>query len=474
LLVSCGYLQVNPPPDVKAPDETLGKSAWLAAAANTLAAAGYGYGQDVQVKAEKIYLNLTDHYGENQDGWTDAAIQWWIGSDHNEWPENPYKLVTVIGNKRPPLPWKDPQGSLKIANMLRDGNFILASISWPGPDGSGTIRGGHVLNCWGDDRGEKKNSRLAPEHLRVTDSYRNKGGILQTYKYYDFERISPDGNGIVQGWFISYDEHLPFIKHIIILSKVSNPPAGNKALLSRIMMDIKNEMKESVSEISCEVLVDSPLLSFQSAILSNPDKIIRGKDIYFQGNQTVYLCEWALDRKEVGSGAALVASFESVGEMGAWAGIKNGYMKDRQGEETIDIPAFSYRIETKPVGIRYQASNATGGYLLFSLTFIRSDTLFTDSAKTIETYILKQYPADINPEQPILYVTAQEGLGLKSINAGHSYGYLDPHEQKQFISWMTKTEINHIFSGDTLAIPVNMIGLLPFPEGENYAKRALP
>ena len=55
---SCGYLQMNPPPDVNISEEGTDESGWMAAAANMLAAAGYGNGKNVQEKAEDIYANL--------------------------------------------------------------------------------------------------------------------------------------------------------------------------------------------------------------------------------------------------------------------------------------------------------------------------------------------------------------------------------------------------------------------------------
>jgi hypothetical protein len=36
---------------------------------------------------------------------------------------------------------------------------------------------------------------------------------------------------------------------------------------------------------------------------------------------------------------------------------------------------------------------------------------------------------------------------------------------------MVNQDKPHFFTGDTLRIPLNMIGLLPYPEGENYGKR---
>jgi hypothetical protein len=58
------YMKLNPPPDVD--KEFINNSCWLAAAANMLAGADYGYssGQtDVQLRAEYIYGQLVGEFG---------------------------------------------------------------------------------------------------------------------------------------------------------------------------------------------------------------------------------------------------------------------------------------------------------------------------------------------------------------------------------------------------------------------------
>ena len=101
------WLKMDPPPDVdKATHGHVGSpTCWLATAANMLAGAGYGNGTTVQQRADSIYTQLVANYGTTNSGWTDTALSWWLTSANNTWPDNPYTVVTVSGNKSPKAPW---------------------------------------------------------------------------------------------------------------------------------------------------------------------------------------------------------------------------------------------------------------------------------------------------------------------------------------------------------------------------------
>ena len=105
-LASADWLKMDPPPDVDKPaDGSRSSTCWLAAAANMLAGAGYGDGATVQQRAEDIYDELFAWRG-NVGGWTETAINWWLGSQHNTWAgSNPYTDATNYGtgNKAAPF-----------------------------------------------------------------------------------------------------------------------------------------------------------------------------------------------------------------------------------------------------------------------------------------------------------------------------------------------------------------------------------
>lgn len=468
MITSCGYLQVNPPPDVKAVPDQGEQAAWLAAAANMLAAADYGYGADVQEKAESIFKDLTGHFGTHDEGWTDAAMQWWLISPFNEWPGNPYKLVTVIGNKMPPLPWDHKSGPSMIAGYLRQGHIVSVSITWPDPKRPASFSGGHVLNCWGDDLGEKKNSHHTPSHLRVTDSYRNKGGIIQTYEYGPFYGPLPDGRSH-QGWSLAYDDNRPFIKHVILLSPVDFPDEGQEALLSRIIVQLNNDMTGTASGLKIDYVHNHPVSTFRGMIIRENGKSFSPKDSRIEsgGNQA----EWDFGRNGVENGKKYAVMMESSGEHNQWLGLRNGLLLGAKNEERQHLPEFESCLGGMPLLPRYQEVNATGGCVIFSLVFEMPVGNLASVAKEVEVLLQKQYPIYINPEQPVLNLIAPAGYTLIGVKAGHSYGWLSKEEQMEFSNWMVNQEWDHPFHGDTLKIDVNLIGLLPFPEGENFSRR---
>ncbi len=174
-----GWLKMDPPPDVdkSAHGHINMGTCWLATAANMLAGAGYGNGATVQLRADGIYTQLVAKFGLG-GGWTDQAIQWWLGSIHNTWPNNPYTVVTVYGNKSPKNPWANANGARFIGNELRRCQFVGVSISWP-VAGAQIGTDGHAITGWGDD-GDNNPLQNNPSQLKVTDSDRDTGGNVQT------------------------------------------------------------------------------------------------------------------------------------------------------------------------------------------------------------------------------------------------------------------------------------------------------
>lgn len=56
------YKKIDPPPDANKAGPATDDTCWLATAANMLAGAGYGVGDDVQQRAESIYNQLKAHF----------------------------------------------------------------------------------------------------------------------------------------------------------------------------------------------------------------------------------------------------------------------------------------------------------------------------------------------------------------------------------------------------------------------------
>jgi hypothetical protein len=56
------YKKIDPPPDANKVTTGSDDTCWLATAANMLAGAGYGYGNNVQEQADSIYTQLKTHF----------------------------------------------------------------------------------------------------------------------------------------------------------------------------------------------------------------------------------------------------------------------------------------------------------------------------------------------------------------------------------------------------------------------------
>ena len=50
-------------------------SCWMAAASNMLAAAGYGSGSEVQDRADDIYEDMNEHFGNQSCGWATRLLR---------------------------------------------------------------------------------------------------------------------------------------------------------------------------------------------------------------------------------------------------------------------------------------------------------------------------------------------------------------------------------------------------------------
>ena len=208
---------------------------WLATAANMLAMAGYkstNSGSNInslQERAQDIYQDFLSWQGTiTNSGWIDSALNWWLQSANNNDSENKYSLVTLYGQKTR-TPWNNSNGDIEIANHLREGTKVGISISWPtcAPNTIGS--GGHAITCVGDNlqtiEGSKTyellDSSNPPTKIKVVDSDRDN--ILESDKYieYDYDAFNnpnPSGCNNGNGWYFSYSNNNPFIKHICTLS----------------------------------------------------------------------------------------------------------------------------------------------------------------------------------------------------------------------------------------------------------------
>ena len=470
VLSSCGYLQMNPPPDVEMEEGGPNRTAWLAAPSNMLAAAGYGIGKNPQEKAVNIYNQLTGHFGTTNTGWTDAALQWWLQSEHNKWPGNPYKLVTVEGYKNPSLPWSRRDGANLIAARLRAGQFIAASISWPGTPDDPEGKGGHVLNCWGDNRKEKNLSGRIPEHLRVTDSYSQPGGIIQTYPYDAFNSPNPGGASAGYGWYIEYDENHPFIRNIIMLSPVF--AETESARLSRYLVSMKtyNESNEQASGITYTLATSEPLLQHSSAFIPGTKDAIGSRDriISVQVDDNRSVCSFNLPRNSVGQDQSLTFFSSFVSRPSSWISLDDiSFLYDRNDRAGVE-KAISFRLKTPLKDGKLLEKGFCGGYLLGSFQAIPSADKSIDFP--CEVRFIEQYPYDLDPEKHVFMMSCDSGTRITNVRFGHSYGWIGEDSLWSHEQWITFVSDTLHFQKDTLSIDLQWKNLLPYPKGEELEK----
>ena len=169
------WLSTDPyqPPSAQKAYEWFNWSCWEAAAANMLAAAGYGNGSDgvngpnMQARAEGIYSQMVGYFGvgdilHSGGGDPATAAQWWLGSQWNTTPDNPYRNINVYG--------VDSSTPMKMSNWLRDGDMVVICyryapwyMSWGG---------NHIVNYWGDDGADDNYLTANPGKMLLTDSDR--------------------------------------------------------------------------------------------------------------------------------------------------------------------------------------------------------------------------------------------------------------------------------------------------------------
>ncbi len=471
LMSSCGYLSINPPPDAEIAFPEGNNASWLTSAANMLAGAGYGEGNNIQDRAQNIYYDLEAQFGLKQKGWTDAALSWWLASSNNEWPENPYKIVLVYGNKYPIKPWANPDGAYLIASKIRQNEFVAASISWPSDNG-GSGSGGHVLNCWGDDLGPNIRRGESPAHLRVTDNFRGDGGIVQTYKYDAYLHPNHNGQNAGAGWYISYDENHPFIKNIITLSEVKRKTKLKNIMQYAASLHIQTNGQENLSGISYQFTDAIGLPVFSSQIRGNNrknERIIEQPSIQIQ-TDTAFI-QMKFNKIDTDKPQDLIINTKSAIANSDKIQIKRINYINRNDEMIRACPDIGLKISSPKVLRPEKKAGFCGGYIVGSMRIEIADTLANDSLTLALFSFISQYNFDENPEQHMITIDLPAGYFIEDLKFGHSYGWIEPDSLSKFKFWLDELPGTFKLKGDSLVINMNWKGKLPYPPGEDFTKR---
>lgn len=472
---SCIYMKMSPPPDVDKAFLAGNNSCYLATASNILAGAGYGSGNTVQDRADEIYGEMVAQFQTADGGWTDTALDWWLfESGKNTWPNNPYTVVTVDGNKSPKYPWAEPNGARIIGNELRSCNFVGLSISWPtnAVDAWGIPiigSGGHAITGWGDRSGDATLTSN-PSRVRLVDSDRDTGGDVQSYTYDAYTNPNPGGANEGNGWYFNYDNNHPYIKHIVTLSPTKYP-SGNrmtqkvvgsyKIHQSKHIMkatDLHYEVSTDVDILSYKTTVDWPTENLPTIMESEPQRRRLTVDWDFS-DKPVQFCNWVTITTEF-----TLPRWNAI----AYDNVHFTYPKIG---ELQHIPSLGWKMETPMIEKAVSIPNVTGGYVVGSFEIINPD-LPSDQRVVGEYRFVHQYSFDQSPEDHVFTLTGEKGYYATNFRFGHSYGFLDTKSLWKFEKWMTEMpEKLYPLEDKPIELRINWEGRLPYPEGEDIKGR---
>jgi len=466
------YLKIDPPPDVDKKTHHSSKvyTCWLATASNMLAGAGYGTGSTTQQRADSIYTQMVKNYGTGS-GWTETAVDWWLGSTNNIWKStNPYKVSTMYGNTTG-QPWlhqsedgtivSSDDGAMFIANELRRCHPVGLSIHNTG--------GGHAITCWGDSN-EPNTLTTNPKKIIVTDSDKDVGGDTQTYTYNIFN----------SGWRFQYGYNdTRFIKHIVVLSPsdFNDPNIKHiETLVNSYKIFNNNRLFKNfnATALHAKVSANKNILSYKIDIdwtssndpnitedPCNPRKYLN-VDYDFSDNPLAYNNAAIVNTE-------LVLPYDPCKP----AAVSNTNVKYTAQTPGPDMPGFEWAIgnvELLP-GLDFNEPNIIGGFVIGAFD-IYDNNEPADPCLIGEFRFSAQYKYFHDPENHVLTLTSLENTEqtyVTNFRFGHSYGILTGEKLWMYDDWhMDDMSIELFEPGNEIVKPITLTGLLPYPTGENY------
>ncbi len=467
------YLKIDPPPDVDKKahhNPTTGiNTCWLATASNMLAGAGYGSGATVQQRADEIYGEMVKNYGTGS-GWTETAVDWWIGSKNNDWNDvNPYKVATMYGNITGKV-WlhqsednsivSSDDGAMFIGNELRRCHPVGISIH--------NTAGGHAFTCWGDS--DEPNTLTAnPNKFTVSDSDKDTGGDTQTYTY-----------KFTSGWRFTYGYNdFRFIKHIIVLSPADFNDPNVKHIETlvnsyKVFNNSRYFLNFTATGMEAKVSANKNILSYKvdidwtSAndpnITEDPCRPRKWLDIDydFSDNPLPYNNAAIVNTE-------LVVPYDPCKP----SAITNTNVKYTGQAPGPDMPGFDWKMghaELIP-GPDFNEPNIIGGFVIGAFD-IYDNSIPADPCLIGEFRFAAQYKYFHDPNNHILTLTSGENCEqtyVTNFRFGHNYGILTGDKLWMYDDWhMDDMSIESFEPGNEIIKPITLTGLLPYPTGENY------
>ncbi len=461
---------MKPPADADKPGGIgTDNTCYLATASNMLAGAGYGDGASLQARTNDIYGDMTTQFGIASGGWTDVALNWWLGSANNTWAANTYNVVTVYGNKSPKNPWNNANGTQFYGNELRRCCFTGLSISWP-TAGASVGSGGHAITAWGDNF---KSATLTtnPMMVAVTDSDRDVGGDEQTYNYDLFTAPNPGGANEGNGWYMDYSNNHPYIKHIITLCPSDDPTDFTLTQKVTGSYKLTQNGKDSATDLHYTVSTDVEILTYRTTIswdTENAPVITESGDPRDQ-----ITVDWDLSDNPVPPGTEVTITTEFI--LPTWNAMSYSDVywtypgddgKNKAGSKFGNI---QWNVATPQLSnLERLPNNVTVGFVIGSFDVVSRENRTPTPYRFVHEYSYNQ-----TPEQHALEIIRDSGLVVRNLSLGHSWNYPNAEELWEFNDWMTRYEGIDSLPGKGLRVNINWEGRLPYPEGENIYK-AIP
>jgi hypothetical protein len=469
------FIKMNPPPDVDIQQPRIpgDNSCWMATASNMLAAAGYGNGYTVQERADDIYADMLDEWEVTQAGFVETAIQWWLGSTNNKWPDNPYTITESWYNYDNPITYDD--APMWFGNYLRSCYFAGISITWPTETGS---IGGHAMAAWGDNAGNE-DLTFVPGVIKLTNSHDEDENVPYfRYNYDSFSNPNPGGPNQGEGWYLDYSENHPYIKEFIFLESTDLPNDHVKTqMVTGSFMIIQTE-KTAASDLHYDAFSDSEVLSYRTWTNWSDDisptiteTTYSPTEPSMSGNTLDGISvDWDFSDNRIPQGEKIIATTVFIEPNYNFILHTNIYFTYPDETEGGSGPFFFWRLYTPEIDNASQIPNVRGGYVVGSFDLVNPRR---DNQVVAQYRFMHQFWFDQDPESHVFTMQGNQGLLVTNLRFGHSYGYLKGETLWDFEDWLTIIREPLPLGADEISIKLNWDGLLTYPDPGLFEDAAL-
>jgi hypothetical protein len=459
LFNGCVYLKMVPPPDVDKnpfPPATTDNSCWMATASNMLAGAGYGNGVTVQQRADDIYADMVAHYGTANRGWHDTAITWWLNSNNNTWPNNPYTVVTVLGTKSM-NPWTAQDAPERMGDELRKCAFLGVAFSWPTASNLTIGEGGHATTDWGDNWPGAELT-FNPSQIKITDSDREGTKNEQTYDYDSYSNPNPGGPNEGNGWYFDYSSNHPYLRCAISLSPTDE--LSDNKLTQKVIGSYRIHQANKIRAIDLHYNVgtDINILSYRTEL--DWDRTLVPDITEGQPNRTFLLVDWDLKSKPVPHCTWVTITTEFI--LPNWNAIsyKDVYFTYPKIAR-VPVPSLRWSMTTPTLERTEGIPDITGGYVIGAFNI-----LSTETDEIISEYrFIHQYSYTQSPELHTFTLEGDRGFYVADMRFGHDYGFPSDTELWNFTDWMTRIDKKYRLDQEKIELKIDWSGRLPYPRG---------